>query len=117
MLINRGNLLVNLTLNNRKMKMLLDNFKFDLVIVDLMYTEAFLGLGQHFNCPVIAVSTLGVTKTASNLVGNISPLSYVPHQFSWHYTDSMSFLQRIEVVAMTIYDYFYLYYYHHPAQV
>lgn len=43
---------------------------FDLVIIEMFYTEAFIGLGQHFGALVIVVSTFGASQQTYDLVGN-----------------------------------------------
>lgn len=47
-----------LVLDDENVQRLLNsNEKFDAVIVEVFAIDSLLGLGQHFNCPVIGVNT------------------------------------------------------------
>lgn len=70
------------------------NASFDLIIYDIMMSDAILGLGYHFNAPVIGISTMGTTEMVNIMAGNPSPPSYVPSLFL-SFPDEMNFLQRL----------------------
>lgn len=95
------------TLNHPKMKAFLadPNEKFDLIICEIFVNEAMLGLGHHFNAPVIGFGTFGATLWTMEMVGTPAPLSYVPHPFIG-YSERMTFSQRVENTLVTWYDHF-----------
>ena len=51
-------------------KLLASGEKFDLVIVECFVSEALFGIAQHFNAPIIAMSTFGASKWTTDLVGS-----------------------------------------------
>lgn len=83
---------------------------FDVIIVEVVLCDAFLAIGNHFNAPVIGFSAYGASKWTNDLVGSPIFASYVPHTNN-HYTDRMSFWQRMynsmtfwfEDIAMPLY--------------
>lgn len=106
----------NYTLNHPNTRKLMETRSFDLVIVEIFCTEAMLGFGQHFNEPVIAVSTFGASKWTNDLVGTPSPLSYVPHAFST-LSDKMSLKDRMINTLTTILENILINVLHHLYQV
>ncbi|CAO1423125.1 unnamed protein product [Diamesa serratosioi] len=74
---------------------------FDAVVVEIFNNDAISGLAQHFNCPLIGVTTFGAVKWANEMTGNQSPFSYVPHPFL-SFTDKMSFKERLYNTMMSI---------------
>lgn len=89
---------------------------FDLVIVEMFYTEALIGLGQHFDAPVIVVSTFGASQQTNDLVGNPSPLSYVPHVDAT-FSSKMGLLDRMINLALETTEKIILNVYNIPFQV
>lgn len=57
--------------------------------------QSSLGLGNHFNCPVIGVTTFGVSHWTNIIASTPNPTSYNPNIFS-PYTEHMTFLQRFD---------------------
>ncbi|XP_013113910.2 LOW QUALITY PROTEIN: UDP-glucosyltransferase 2 [Stomoxys calcitrans] len=86
-----------------KVKEIMKSETFDLVIMEIIGTEALLGLGQHFQAPTIAVSTFPAMHFIDYLVGNPSPSSYIPH-ISIPYGNHMSFRQRVANILAEIQD-------------
>lgn len=82
-------------------KLMKSNKQFDLIITEIFSLEAILGFGQYYNAPVVAASTLYNSKWTNDLIGNPSPLSYVPH-FMLSYTDKMTFMQRLNNALMSL---------------
>lgn len=68
--------------------------KFDLVLYEIFGIDALVGLGQHFNCPVIGFTTFAATTWANQITGNPTANSYVPSAFL-SYTAHMNFKQRL----------------------
>lgn len=77
--------------------------KFDVIVVEVFLTDALLGLGQHFNAPLIGFSTSVASKWTTDLVSTPSPLSYVPNPFL-PFTAHMTFMQRIGNTLMALLD-------------
>jgi glucuronosyltransferase len=67
---------------------------FDLVIIEAFFNECFLGFAHKFNAPVLQVCSFGGTVWMGDWVGNPNPYSYVP-DVSNHYSDRMSFWERL----------------------
>lgn len=94
----------NGTLNNPVFqRFLASGAKFDLIILDIFLSEAFYGLGHHFNAPMIGLSTFGASKWTTDLVGTPLFPSYVPHTFTG-YSDRMSFFERLRNSAIYWFD-------------
>ncbi|KAJ6649556.1 UDP-glucosyltransferase 2 [Pseudolycoriella hygida] len=68
--------------------------KFDVIIMELIYGEALLGLGYHFRAPVIATSAFGANKWTTDLVGAPIFPSFMPNTNNG-FTDRMDFWQRM----------------------
>lgn len=102
---NMGLLITNYTLTHPRMTAFLadPNEHFDLVICEIFVNEAMLGLGQHFNAPIIGLSTFGASMWSNDLVGTPSPLSYVPHPFL-SFNNRMTFIQRVGNTLITFYQ-------------
>lgn len=84
-----------LVLQNEKVqKLLKSNEKFDAVIVEVFAIDSLIGLGQHFNCPVIGVNTFDGVYWNDVYTGNETPYSYVPMAFL-DMSENMSFSQRL----------------------
>lgn len=97
-------MLTNFTLCHRAMQTLLSdaNEHFDVVVVEVVLTDAVLGLGQHFGAPVVGFSPLWTWDVAS-LVGTPVIMSYIPNALL-SFTDQMSFGQRIDNALVTIFE-------------
>lgn len=114
--IMQGQIISNFTLNHPTVRALMnDRPAFDVIVAEQFCTESLFGFGQHFDAPVIAVSTFGASKLTNDLVGTPSPPSYVAHAFSV-YSDRMSFWQRSVNMLLTIFENVLMEVMHHPAQ-
>ncbi|XP_065354388.1 UDP-glucosyltransferase 2-like [Calliphora vicina] len=107
--------MVENVLKNPKVKDIMKNEKFDLIIMETIMTDALYGFGQHFNAPMVGVSTFGTMNFIDVLVGNISPLSYIPH-VGLPYDTHMSLKERILNTVFTIIDDLHLNYVRLPTQ-
>lgn len=67
---------------------------FDVVIVESCLQDALYGASLHFNAPLIVTSAFHSSKYTTDLVGVEHFASYVPHLFN-HYSDHMTFWQRM----------------------
>lgn len=115
-LYDMGIMLTNHTLNNQNVRNLMNSGRhFDVVIVEIFVSEALIGLGRHFNAPVIGFSTFGASIWTTNLIGNPSPLSFVPHPFL-SFTHNMDFWQRVGNTLMTTFETTFMELFYYPRQ-
>ncbi|KMY95480.1 UDP-glycosyltransferase UGT5 [Drosophila simulans] len=76
---------------------------FDLLLAEQFYQEAFLALAHLYKVPVVTTSTLGYENHMSQMMGLITPWSFVPHGFM-PFTDRMSFLERVKNSYASFYE-------------
>ncbi|XP_020802466.1 UDP-glucuronosyltransferase 2B13-like isoform X1 [Drosophila serrata] len=76
---------------------------FDLLLAEQFYQEAFLALAKIYKIPVVTTSTLGYENHMSQMMGLITPWSFVPHGFM-PFTDRMSFLERVKNSYASLYE-------------
>lgn len=91
-----SNEITNHTLRSRAFSTLLNSNdeQFDVIVMEVFLNEAMVGLSHHFGAPIVGYSTVGTTKSTSDMVGSPSPLSYIPH-WMLPLTEEMNFVQRI----------------------
>lgn len=106
----------DMTMSHPNVQEMMRTRSFDLVIVEMFCNEAMIGFGQHFNAPVISVSTFGASKWTNDLVGTPSPLSYVPHSMS-QYTGKMTYWQRAGNTLLSMFETLAINIMEYPAQV
>lgn len=111
-----GKDLVDSTLSHPNVQKLLKTDKFDAVVIELFWVEALMGLGTHFDCPVIGLSTFSSSKWTNDLTQNPAPYSYVPHNFV-SYTDEMNFHERLINTIVSQFENIYMELVHYPRQV
>lgn len=80
-----------------------DRTAFDLVISEQFQQEAFNMFSHKYNCPLITIATLDVADFMDRARGALSPWSHVPHFVSYS-SDRMTFWQRLENTAISLYD-------------
>ncbi|KAM7362331.1 uncharacterized protein ACRADG_013090 [Cochliomyia hominivorax] len=110
-----GAKMVENVLENPEVKKMMKREKFDLIIVETIFCDALYGLGQHFNAPMVGVSTFGTINFIDVLVNNISPMSYIPH-IALPYENHMNLKERIINAIYNIYDDFHMNYVRLPLQ-
>ncbi|XP_067631961.1 UDP-glycosyltransferase UGT5-like [Eurosta solidaginis] len=76
---------------------------YDLLLTEQFYDEPFLALAYIYKIPIVSVSTLGYENHMSQMVGLISPWSYVPHGFL-PVTERMSFWERVQNTYYSLYE-------------
>lgn len=108
--------IVEYELTHPTVKKILDTGSFELVIMEMFAEQALLGMGPHFDAPIIAVSTSGASAWTNDLVGNPSPPSYVPHAFS-SYPSRMNLLERMNNLLLDAAEKIIYLYYLYPGQV
>lgn len=111
-----GIMITNSTLEEPSLKKLMaSGEKFDAVICEIFVTEALFGLAEHFNAPLIGVSTFGATQWNTDLVGSPSPPSYVPNPFL-PLTHKMTLSERIFNLAIATVEHVFFNHFYMPRQ-
>lgn len=82
-------------LNNPKVKKMMAEESFDLVIVGFFMQNFLLGVADHFKCPSIVLSSGGPMTVTNVLVGNPLAVSGVPN-IMLQYKEPMKFFQRVK---------------------
>ncbi|EDW66951.1 UDP-glycosyltransferase UGT5 [Drosophila virilis] len=95
--------------------LLAQNRTFDAVICEVFMNEAHFGFAEHFQAPLIGLSTFGASTWTTQLVGTPSPPSYVPN-FLLHFSDHMSFFERAHNLIFTAYELIYQHFFYLPQQ-
>ncbi|XP_075168196.1 UDP-glucosyltransferase 2-like [Haematobia irritans] len=104
-------------LRHKDVQNLLHHDSFDLIILDLIFTESLVGFAQHFQATIVGFSTIGATRQIDELVDNITPLSYVSNiNLKQPYMENMSFFQRCINVIFYGLEWLYYYYEYFPIQ-
>lgn len=75
-----------------------------------------LGLGAHFNCPVIALSTFSTSKWTNDLTKAPMEHSYVAHNFI-KFSENMNFYERTLNVVTSQYENIFMEMVHYERQV
>ncbi|KAH8242954.1 hypothetical protein KR032_003264 [Drosophila birchii] len=88
---------------------------YDLIIVEALRSDAYYGFAAHFNAPIIGISTFGTDYNIDELVGNVSPLSYIP-LVTAGLTDRMTFTERVTNFVDTTIAWLNYRYVHMPEQ-
>ncbi|GLV43697.1 UDP-glycosyltransferase family 35 member B1 [Carabus blaptoides fortunei] len=99
------------TLNHTNFRKLLNSdATFDLIIIEAMFNEAHVGIGYHYNAPVIMLSTVGSSSIVNKFVANPAPSSMVPDTFLG-LPSRMNFVQRmVNTLATGLMDLFHQFY-------
>ena len=71
----------NATLNHPELKKMMAEESFDLVITGFIANSFFVGIAEHFDCPVVIMSLQPPSSFINVLVGNPVAASGVPHFF------------------------------------
>jgi glucuronosyltransferase len=113
-----ANYLTNFTLQHQNVLKLMNETTehFDLLFLEIFLDDALLGFAHHFNCPVVAMSTMGVTKWINDLVGSPQLVSHAPHLFL-PFTDDMSFYERSINMVFLVMEKFMMDFLYFPQQV
>ncbi|EDV43002.2 LOW QUALITY PROTEIN: uncharacterized protein Dana_GF18262, partial [Drosophila ananassae] len=91
------------------------NRSFDAIICKTFYNDAHYGLAEHFNAPLIGLSTGGGLTFITDMVGSPAPASFVPH-IMLPFNDHMSLYERFMNVAFLAFERLLLDYYYLPGQ-
>lgn len=69
--------------------------KYDIIIMEYFYNEVYVGLGYHFNVPVVILSSMASSPLTNYFVANPDSLSYAPNILT-PIVGKMNFWQRLE---------------------
>lgn len=110
-----GRITIDSMISNEDIQKLIRTEKFDAVVVELFGLDALIGFGQHFNCPVIGVTTFDGVYWNDIYTSNQSPYSYVPMIFAG-LPDKMTFVQRLQNTILSQAEKILWNFYHLPKQ-
>lgn len=105
-----GDFVYNVTetvLKSPAVQNLLRTETFDLVIIEVVRSDAWYSFGRHFNAPMIGLSSYGTDTNIDELMGNMSPLAYVPSTTAG-LTEHMTYYERLTNVLLTFIDYLHM---------
>jgi len=80
-----------------------DRTPFDLIIVEQFQQEALNMFAIKYRCPLITIGTLDIADYMDRARGALTPWSFVPH-FLAYKSDRMTFYQRLENTAVSLFD-------------
>lgn len=82
-------------LTHPKFKQILaSDTKYDVVVLDWVFTDVLLGVAHHFNAHSIVFSSISSSTLVNRITANPAPTSYVPNIIP-AVSDEMTFLQRV----------------------
>lgn len=90
--------------------------EFDAIIVESFMFDAVIGLGEHFNCPVIALGTFGAIKMLNQMTDNPSNTGLIVNPFL-SLPDKMNYWQRFENTFYSMVESLMFKFLYFPAQV
>ena len=93
----------NNTLQMKEMKNLMENEKFDLIILGYYTNEYMLGLGDHFKCPTVLFSLYNMIASLHRITGNPFDLAATNHFMKQGLT--LDFRGRLKNFLMYGFDY------------
>ncbi|XP_061394292.1 UDP-glycosyltransferase UGT4-like [Musca vetustissima] len=98
--------MANVTMNDPKMLEFLRSYKpgdFDALILGYFMNDFMLGLGAHFQCPIIVSFMVQPIFSVSAMVANPPESSYVPSLFMG-YKQPMDFWTRVKNFAASFFE-------------
>ena len=69
----------NDTINHPKLKQMIKDEKFDLIITGFFMNSFLFGIAEEFDCPIVIVSVVAPMISSNGLVGNPVGIFGVPH--------------------------------------
>lgn len=93
----------NSMLNSTEFKKIMAEEKFDLVVIGMFFNNYLLGVGDHFKCPTMMLSSSAPMTYTNLLMGNPLGVSSVRHMFLS--TEVKTFKERVLNFVMHGIDY------------
>lgn len=100
------------TLQSERIKHLMDNENFDLVIIGYFLNEFLLGLADHFKCPSILFFSGSFFSTLNRIIGNPLLPEAIPHPII--NGKELTFLMRVFNLVLNAADIFFTNFYFSP---
>ncbi|KAM7361148.1 UDP-glucosyltransferase 2-like [Cochliomyia hominivorax] len=91
--------LTETVIKNPGVQTLLNTESFDVIIVEALHTDAWYAFARHFNAHLIGLSSFGSDPIIDELMGNMSPFSYVP-LVTAGLTERMTYMERLRNVYL-----------------
>ncbi|XP_058832649.1 UDP-glycosyltransferase UGT5-like isoform X2 [Topomyia yanbarensis] len=91
------------TRENVKNFTLNDHSKFDLILAEQFYQEAYLMFAHKYQAPIVTIGTFGFAQYMGPMMGMMNMWSHVPHEFL-PYTDKMTLTQRTYNSMVSLYE-------------
>lgn len=92
-------------LANQQMQNLLnispDDFDYDLIIVDLFYTEALLALGYYSTCPIVGVLNTDFANYMQQVQEIMVPAACLPYNLE-NYDQNLGYWQRLSNIELCL---------------
>ncbi|XP_066139164.1 UDP-glycosyltransferase UGT5-like [Euwallacea fornicatus] len=78
-------------------ELLSSNKRFELVIVEHLWSESLLSFSSYYQCPLVVFASMGgINPWVNDIVGNPMPISYVPHYWMvGDFSEGLEFFQRL----------------------
>lgn len=86
-------------LHSKEFQQIMNEEKFDLVIIGYLFNEYLLGVANHFYCPSVLFSTAGPLSIMSQALGN--PLAVAGSQHALVRSVEMNFVGRLATFLAT----------------
>ena len=102
----------NETLHSERMRQLMDNETFDLVVIGYFFNEFLLGLADHFKCPSILLFSGSFYSTLNRIIGNPLLPEAIPHPVI--NGNKLTFLMRVFNLLLNAADIFFTNFYFSP---
>lgn len=106
-----------LTLEDPRLKQMMVEETFDLLVINFFVQNFFVGIGEHFNCPTIMISPTIALNHLNRLFGNPMEISTVGFPMLFDKV-KLSFFDRVlNLIAHTIDQMFHVYSYYKQRSI
>uniref|UniRef100_A0A182R101 UDP-glucuronosyltransferase n=1 Tax=Anopheles farauti TaxID=69004 RepID=A0A182R101_9DIPT len=92
-----------------------DDSRFDLLLAEQFYQEAYLMLAYKYKIPIVSIGTFGFAQYMGPMTGLMNAWSHVPHEFL-PFTDHMTLYQRAYNAFVSSYELLLRSWYYLPQQ-
>lgn len=78
-----------------------EDFDYDLIVVDIFYTEALLALGYYFTCPVVGVVNTDFANYMQQVQEIMVPSPCLPYNLE-NYDKNLDYFQRLNNINLCL---------------